>query len=419
MLKFFGNKIISNTFWLLSAQFLTKIIAFGYNVFLARSLGPNFYGLFVFGLTLFGLAGSVCDFGLARFLTRDLAKNPKEASKLTSQIFVLTSLTSLISAIILILAMLVFDRNLLRVAVGVTMIATIFPNSLAQVISATFTALEKMRYVAVAQIFLNLAVTLFGFWAVFVAEKGVIGVVLGFLLSHFLLLTILYLFLLKEKIKLIAGIDFEFWRKAVKSGLPYAVLAALGLVYFRVDSVLLTYLRGGTETGFYGAAYRFLDAVQFIPIAVSTALFPTFARLHQNSIAGLKKIYLQTLSLLSPVGILIAILLFATAPVIITLLYGADYQPSILALKILSLAIFFQFVHVPGAHLLFASEKFLKEVILLSIFTVGFNIVTNLIFIPIYGFMAAAVITLLSEILSFVVFFSLIWFKVFRTDGRS
>ena len=414
MFQIFSNKVVANAFWLLSAQFLTKAISFGYNIFLARSLGPNFYGLFIFGLTIFGIVSAISDFGLARFLTRDLAKKPAQALQFTSQVFTLTGFLSALIIILLIVALIIFDKNYQRMTVGVVMLATVFPNTLAQIFQATFVALEKFRFVAQSLIFLNLAVTLFGVVAVFVWNTGVTGVVIGFLLAHSLYLLVLYLFLLWEKISLTPIIDFKFWLSSLKSAVPYGILTFLGLIYFRIDFVLLTYLRGVTETGFYGAAYRFLDAVQFIPIGVSTVLFPIFVRLHENSINNLKKIYFKTLSLLAPVGIVITIALFLAANFLIDLIYGADYQPSILALKILAFAIFFQFIHVPGAYLLFATEKFLKQVLILSVLTVSFNLIANLIFIPLYGFAAAAFITLISEILSFVIFFSLIWFGVFR-----
>lgn len=417
MLEVLKTRVVSNTFWLLSANLLTKIIAFGYNIFLARSFGPANYGLFVFGLTLFGLVSSIADFGIARFLTRDLSKNSGKAAELTSKTFSLSLFISSIISVLLILTLIVFDRNAARVIVGSVMIATVFPNTLSQIITATFTALEKMRYVAFGLIFLNLSVTALGVIALLVFNLNVAGVAVGFLISHFLFLVLFYVFLIREKIKLVFIFNSRVWIRILQSSIPYGLLTILGLVYFRIDSVLLTYLRGTTETGFYGASYRFLDAVQFIPIAVSTALFPTFVRLHENSILDLKKIYFKSVALLSILGLIVASFLFLLAPVIINLVYGAGYQPSIIALEILSFAIFFQFIHIPGAHLLFATEKFLKPVIYLSILAVGFNIIANLIFIPSYGFVAAAAITVLSEILSFLIFFGFILIKVFAKNA--
>ncbi len=413
MIEAFKSRIVANSVWLLAAQALTKVIALGYNIFLARALGPTSYGLFVFGLTLFGLAGSLADFGLGRFLTREAAKRKEAASQLTSDILQLTALVALIAAGGLTLAIYLFDSDRLRVVVAAIMILTIFPNSLAQIINATFTALEKMRYVAVSQIFLSVAIAILSWWG-WMATRDVKGVAVSFLFAHFAFFFLLVFWLLREKIRFRLSVNLKFWRSALKAGIPYAILAGLGLVYFRVDSLLLVYLRGETETGFYGAAYRFVDAAQFIPVAVSTAIFPTFAKLHEQSIISLKIVYLRTLKVLFLAGVVVGCFLFAASKPLVNLIYGDYYTASIPALQILSLAIVFQFIHVPGASLLFASHRFLRVVILLSLLTVGFNILANLILIPIYGFLAAAAVTVASELISFIIFFGLIWLKVFQ-----
>ncbi|KKQ83069.1 MAG: Polysaccharide biosynthesis protein, partial [Candidatus Daviesbacteria bacterium GW2011_GWF2_38_7] len=84
------------------------------------------------------------------------------------------------------------------------------------------------------------------------------------------------------------------------------------------------------------------------------------------------------------------------------------YSQSIPVIKILSLAIPFMFIHAPAVSLLLSTDKYLKDVLILSVLAVSFNIIANLIFIPKYGLFAAAYVTVLSEILSFVVFFLLI-----------
>ena len=90
------------------------------------------------------------------------------------------------------------------------------------------------------------------------------------------------------------------------------------------------------------------------------------------------------------------------------------FLSSIEALRILALSLPFIFVHVPGAQILLSTDKYLKPIILLSILTLSFNVILNLLFIPKYGFIAASWITVASEVLSFLVFFQLLRVKVFK-----
>jgi len=89
-----------------------------------------------------------------------------------------------------------------------------------------------------------------------------------------------------------------------------------------------------------------------------------------------------------------------------------SYLQAIDVIRILAISIPFIFIATPGVQIMLSTEKYLKTVIFLSLFTVAFNITLNLFFIPVYGFIAAAWITVLSEVLSFAVFFLFIQYKI-------
>src|SRR6185295_17575948 len=45
----------------------------------------------------------------------------------------------------------------------------------------------------------------------------------------------------------------------LQSSLPFGVLAILGIIYFRIDTVMLEHMRGPVDVGIYNAAYRLLE----------------------------------------------------------------------------------------------------------------------------------------------------------------
>ena len=66
----------------------------------------------------------------------------------------------------------------------------------------------------------------------------------------------------------------------VRVALPIGLAGALVTVYYRIDSVLIFEIKGAEEAGIYGAAYRFLDPIQFVPVSVLAAVFPVMAAVH-------------------------------------------------------------------------------------------------------------------------------------------
>ena len=55
--------------------------------------------------------------------------------------------------------------------------------------------------------------------------------------------------------------------------LPYAVAAAVGILYFRLAVLLMSYVSTGEETGVFSASFRIVEALALIPpLLVSTAI---------------------------------------------------------------------------------------------------------------------------------------------------
>jgi O-antigen/teichoic acid export membrane protein len=412
-MRFFTSKISQNTLWLFSGQSLVKTIAFLYAIFLARALGPTDFGLYIYVITVFGLVSSLSDLGFNRFLVRDIARDKNQLSRYLSNVFTLRILFIVAIFFLSSAILLIFDPKISRSSLTVLALLSIIPLTAALTFDAIFVALEKMFYSALALVFLNLSVAFFGLLAVFVFKMGVFGAVFAFFVAHVLYLLVFGIFLFKERIFLSFSFDFSFWKKALFASLPYGLLAFLGLLYFKIDAVLLTFIKGEAQTGFYGASYKFLEGLHFIPLVVGTALFPVMARLHRDDLKELRRLYFLSLKYLLVVAVFLVLVLFFGASILIEILYGPVFSPSILALKILSFTLLFMFLHVPGAHLILATEKFLKPALALSVFTVFFNIILNLILIPPFGLIGASIVTVFSEAISFALFFWFIQKKIF------
>jgi O-antigen/teichoic acid export membrane protein len=81
----------------------------------------------------------------------------------------------------------------------------------------------------------------------------------------------------------------RFWRLNVRAGwsrtlpllrdaLPLGVVSILGLLHFKVDSLMLSVLRPAEDLGIYAVAYRFLEQALILPGLFLAALFPILTR---------------------------------------------------------------------------------------------------------------------------------------------
>lgn len=407
--------ILKQTSWLFFAQLFSRIIGFLYTVFLARNLDVENFGLLSAALAYFTLLSTISEFGVNRFLIREIAKGENGQPKLIMNVALFRLVFSAILFSVFATALYLLDSDTLRV--GLTVLATIaiLPQAIAQTLDCIFIAKQKLQISALSLLLSNLFIVILG---VFLVRNGygTIGAVNALIWGQVLYFILLIFFLRNSHILKLEEISFKNIKTIITSSVPYGLLGVLGLVYFRIDTILLSYLRGNYETGIYGAAYKFLEAVVIIPFAFQTALFPVITKLHQHN-QDIKRLYFNSIKLMAFLGIFTTLIFYLLLPFLITA-FLPNYIQSILALRILALAIPFMFIHVAISTIVLSTEKYLGKIILISLIPLIFNIVANLVFIPKFGFLAASWITVLSDILSLILIFIFIKRYVLGNEQR-
>lgn len=404
------KEILKQSSWLFTAQFFTKSISFFYTIYLARILGVSDFGLLTVALAYFSIISSISDFGFNRFLIREIARDKIKIQELIWNIAILRlTLTSILFAVFSVV-LYILDPDKMRVSLILLAVLAILPQSIALTFDAVFVGLRKLQFSAISLIFSGLTTVAVG---IFLVSRGFgpTGAVNAIIFGQVIYVFVLFFYLFKHQGVTLSSIKLPILKQTIVGSLPYGLLGILGLLYFRVDAIILSYFRGSFETGVYGAAYRFLEAATLIPYAFFASLFPVLAKAHDLSPASVKQLYFKSLKIMVLLGTVLALAYFFILPQVFNI-FLPDYLPSVGAIKILALAIPLMFLHTPAVALLFSTDKYLKQVLFLSALILGFNIVVNLVFIPQYGFLAASWITVISEALSFLVFFMFVKFQI-------
>lgn len=403
--------ILKQTSYVFFAQVLTRIIGFFYTIFLARSLGVLDFGIYSVGLAYFSIISSFSDFGFNRFLIREIAKEKDKSWEIIWNVLMLRLTIVSVFFAIFALGIYLLDQDKMRASVILLASLAVLPQAIALTFDGIFVALQKLQFSAISALALSISTTVLGLILI-MQGFGVYGAVNALIFGQLIYAAVLGLILYKHQGFKLSSVTVVIIKKALIGSLPYGVLAILGLLYFRIDTVMLSYLRGNFETGIYAAGYKFLETLVFIPNALSFALFPAFAKLHEVNPLKIKSLLYKSTKIMFIFGLFITIVYFLVMPAIIKI-FLPKFYPSIEVIKILSLAIPFMFIHIPASSVLTSSEKYLKQVILFSLVPLIFNIMANFIFIPTFGLLAASWITVVSDILSAFLLFIFIH-KVFK-----
>ena len=178
-------------------------------------------------------------------------------------------------------------------------------------------------------------------------------------------------------------------------------------------------MRGYAETGIYTAAYKFVDSLSFFPGVVSSSLYPFFSSaLRVGDMNAVK----QALTNYTRYMIIIALPLafggMVLAPRLMLLVGGSQFIYGYKALEILVFAIAIMFIYAAVNSLIINQMTKVAAVITFS--NIFVNTIGNLILIPHFGFQAAAVMTLVSELVQAICYFifirkKIVTFPIFRS----
>ncbi len=186
------------------------------------------------------------------------------------------------------------------------------------------------------------------------------------------------------------GLDLGLIRRWWPLALAFAFTSFLTNLYFNADVVILQHVRSFAEVGWYKFAYKPFEATQFVPLAIQTVVYPILGVYFVSSIDRLKVAYARFFKVLVLLGWPLTIGTFVLVHSIGRLF--RLFPQSEPALRILAFAIVFLFANSAFYAMLNATNRQHLNAWATGI-AAAINIGLNLVFIPLYGYLAASTTT--------------------------
>jgi O-antigen/teichoic acid export membrane protein len=178
-----------------------------------------------------------------------------------------------------------------------------------------------------------------------------------------------------------------------REGIYLAGISILGLIYFRIDSIMIGIFSDFNEVASYNAAFRLLEGLIYFPSVLMTVYFPKLVKSQQEFSIYFPKL-LRALILM---GFILTLSIFAFSGLIIKTVYGEEWNSSILILRSLSLSLF----PICIGHLVTQSlvaKNFQKPYFWMVCSATLENILLNLLLIPQFHALGASISTFLTEL---------------------
>lgn len=397
------QKIAKNMGFMAISQLIVSILAFIFLIYIARYLGEAQYGDYSFAISFTSLFVIFADIGINQLIIREIARDKNVTSEYITNVSLIKILLSIIT-----FGLIALTINLMNYSQNVVYIVYLFGiytllESFAQIFLSIFQAYEKMEYVAIVMIVEKIIIISLGFYLIF-SGYGLIELAYAYVIAGIIEVILSLIISLKKFSKPKLKINFSLWKHLTIGSIPFGLNNLFSMLFFRIDTILLSVLENNVAVGIYSAAYNPLLAIGSVLSTVATsALYPVMSRYYISSRDSLEKITILSFKYMAIIGFPIAIGCFILANKFIGLFYGNQFSQSIIAFQILALFIPIRLLSsMTGTLLTSINKQGIRtfSVLLSAIF----NIMLNLILIPSLSYIGASIATVLSEILLYFLF---------------
>ena len=393
-----SSSILSNSIVASVGRLAGGLIGLGVTALLARYLGPSLFGSYILLLSFGVVIQLMADAGLYLTLSRDIAKSGSSAvSELLSHTMTLRILL-LVAAFfggwcvsLFVPSLAPYSTVFVIIALGLAF------QSLSQVLMSVFQWRGEIWRASIGDL-VGRVVQLAGLFFLGVNQTGLAVFAVIFTASTATAF-IVHQWLLPRESNWKPVVNLQQWRSLWLRSWPIGAMLLLNAIYFRIDAVILSLLRSSEEVGWYGVAYRLIEAGLFFPAMFGGLLLPRLA----ESLVDKKQIATRYITesiqlVILGAGALVAIV-STLSPKMVVFIAGQEYLPAAPLLSILGWALAAMFI---GNIFGFALIAMNRQTTLLKLYAilVFFNVTANLVFIPLYGAAAAAATTLVTEVIS-------------------
>ena len=350
-----------------------------------RTLGAECYGKFQFSNSVVSYFVLLAALGVSSYAIREGSKYKNDKKKMTqfvSEIFSINLISCCFSLILLFLSLFFVAKfHDYKLIISILSINVITNTLGVEWLLITY---EEFKYIT----FLN---DLLIYTAITVLSTG------GANILNFL------------KMKKTLNIHFVFSKALKKHLAPILILFFSTLfqqIYLNSDITLLGLLNSDREVGLYSASAKIFNITKQLINAIIAVSIPRLAYLiGKRKVTKYQPLLYNVFNIVFVLTIPMSLGLCLLSKDIILIIAGIDYIQATVPLTILSFSLIFASLSYLFANAILISFRQEKVVLIASVISSLFNIIFNIILLPKYSIVAAAITTFLSEMIMFSICF--------------
>ena len=394
---------------------------------LARELGAEEFGLFGSAFSMITIITILSGFGVSQFWLKVFGKEGWEGGRwiVPSIGFILLTMTFFL--VMLVIWVYIGPHEEIMSQILLIMIFYIFGQVSVEIVSSKFQLEESYTSLAIWQlapnlsrlILLSIMVYIISYQIDIINVAWIYAIIgLGFLgISIYQISKLLVgSFDLKGHCKSdasqmvspnIRNVYSEVW--------PFGIASASAFIYLQSDIIMVSYIVGDIEAGYYNAAFVIITGIMVLPVVLyQKFLLPKFHRWAYHDKEKFYRAYKTGNIVMLLLGGGVMICLLSLSGLVVLYVFGVEYQKSIPVLNILAAIIPVNFLAYSVGSTLVTRGNMKIKAYLMSL--VAFiNVSLNVVLIPVFAASGAAIATVLSSVILLILYYMAAQKIVFNT----
>lgn len=393
------QEIVANSGWLISDRLMRLAIGLVVSILVARYLGPARYGLYSYAIAFASLFGVLAGLGLESVVIRELIKRPWEQQSLLGTAFWLQFAAGLLTWGLVIAVAAFLPQGMEGTSWLVFIVAGSFVFHSFKIVEFFFQSRVEAKYIVIGKVLPFFLISALKVFLVLSAAPVVAFAVVFTLEAALNALGLWGIYRIRGYKLSTLKFDGTAAKETLAESWPLLLSGFSIMVYMRIDQIMLGYISGSVDVGLYAAAVRISEVWYFIPIFFTQSAFPAIVRSKEEDSVLYNRRLQNMFSSLCLFSYIVILPMMIFSQWIMVLLYGPAYAASGKVVAVLVWAGLFVSLGIVQSSWL-VNEGLTRLSLYRTLMGAAANVILNLLLIPTFGIMGAAVATIVSYALS-------------------
>lgn len=398
-----GQTVLKNTAWVTVGTIALKVLNMLFSIYVVRSLGDDRFGQYAVVASFPGLFVILVELGMTQYFMREVARDRTQTDVWFWDLVVVRLLLAVAGAAAIPLAAAAtgYDGELV---LGIFLYClTFLISALSVPLETILVANDRFDYRTVLAVIGQVSFMLLGALTLF-SGLGLLALVAVGLLAMLPGLAVSIWMVRRHRLLMAPfRISPRRWLQLMRAGLPFGVISLALTVAFSIDTVILSKFQPLEVVGWYNVAYGLVRSLVNFLGAFSVAMVPTLSRAYITDTGQVERWYFRSLKLILLVSVPVAMGGMLLAEPLVRFLYAEEYLPAagVLAIIIWDAPLLMFTAFCGNMTTIVGEEGAAARIYTLNAVA---NLILNVIFIPLYGMLGAAVITVVTDLIGAVQF---------------